>query len=78
MNNLTGTAATLTLSFLPSNTTETATNGTDAGMHILTEPFGLRVVRLFLYAVIFFVAVIGNCLVIMVVYKTPSLRSGRG
>ena len=43
----------------------------------VAEPFGARVVRLCLCVVIFLVAAIGNILVILVVYKTPSLRSGK-
>lgn len=42
----------------------------------IAEPFGARIVRLCLCVVIFLVAAIGNILVILVVYKTPSLRSG--
>ena len=44
---------------------------------LVMEPQAMRVIRILLYVVIFFVGVIGNILVLLVVYKTPSLRSGR-
>ena len=45
---------------------------------LITEPQAMRVIRILLYVVIFFVGVIGNILVLLVVYKTPSLRSVTG
>jgi hypothetical protein len=52
------------------------TNGSEAQMPV-AEPQALRVIRILLYVVIFFIGTIGNVLVLLVVYKTPSLRSGR-
>ena len=52
------------------------TNGSGAPTFV-TEPQALRVIRILLYVVIFFIGAIGNVLVLLVVYKTPSLRSGR-
>jgi hypothetical protein len=43
----------------------------------VTEPQAMRVIRILLYVVIFFVGVVGNILVLLVVYKTRSLRSGK-
>ena len=42
----------------------------------VTEPLGLRIVRLALYVIIFVIATFGNSLVIFVVYKTRELHTG--
>ena len=56
----------------PNTTTESLSTGQE-----LVEPQALRLFKILLYVVIFFIGAIGNVLVLLVVYKTPSLRSGR-
>lgn len=41
------------------------------------EPQALKLLKILLYVVTFFIGAVGNVLVLLVVYKTPSLRSGR-
>ncbi|XP_001631778.2 neuropeptide Y receptor type 2 isoform X2 [Nematostella vectensis] len=44
----------------------------------ITEPLGMRIVRLAIYIIIFLIATIGNSLVIFVVYKTRELHTVTG
>ena len=46
-------------------------------MDNFSEPLGLRIFRLTLYAFIFLLATVGNALVIFVVYKSRELHTGK-
>ena len=56
----------------PNTTTENLSIGQGP-----VEPQTLKFLKILLYVATFFIGAIGNVLVLLVVYKTPSLRSGR-
>ena len=60
----------------PNFTAEASTNGSVEGQ-LVAEPQALWIIRIFLYVITFFIGVVGNVLVLLVVYKTPSLHSGK-
>ena len=58
------------------NATDVVTETNYATATYIAEPNALRIMRIILYVGIFLVGAIGNVLVFIVVYRTPSLRSG--